>query len=143
MLCNAGKRSSELSKALVPLDAEYLLLLVWSLGKGTPRELRTLYRLVPKCTRIPNVALAWEGPRCPNHLEIPGPNSWNWAVSLAAGTHRGWVPEGAVSPCSGPTSKSIPGETSSSARWFTVEKESANASQVGQERRAAASQGLK
>lgn len=74
---STGKGSSELSKALVPLDAEYLQLLVWSLGKGTPPELRTLYRLMPKCTQVPHVLLAWEGPRCPNHLKIPGPNSWS------------------------------------------------------------------
>lgn len=41
-----------------------------------------------KGTQGLNVPLAWEGPRCPNHLEIPGPNSWSWAVSLAAGTQR-------------------------------------------------------
>ncbi|KAL2299439.1 hypothetical protein Nmel_014095 [Mimus melanotis] len=46
--------SSELSKSFVPLDAEYLQLLVWSFGKGTPPELRTLYRLRPKGTQVPN-----------------------------------------------------------------------------------------
>lgn len=80
MLCNAGKGSSELSKGLVPLDAEYLQLLVWSLGKGIPPELRTLYGPMLKGTQIPKVPLAREGPRCPNYLEapdqIPGAGPW-------------------------------------------------------------------
>lgn len=141
MLCNAGKGSSELSKGLVPLDAEYLQLLVWSLGKGIPPELRTLHRPMLKGTRVPKVPLAWEGSRCPNYLETSGSNSWSWA--LAAGTHRIRGPVEAVSPCSGSSSKSIPGETSSSA-WSVQSGEGKSKGQPGrQERRASASQGLK
>lgn len=65
-------------------------------SKGAPPELGRPYAAMPKSTRVPNVPLAWEGPRCPNPLQIPGPNSHSRALSPAAATRGSRVPEAAV-----------------------------------------------
>lgn len=131
MLCNAGKGSSELSKALVPLDAEYLQLLVWSLGKGTPPELRTLYRLMQKGLGVPKVPLAWEGPRCQttwrSQDQIPGAGLFPWQQGLTgAESQRKQCTPAQAQPVN-------PSQVRQAAQLsrVRVEKESANTSQVG------------
>lgn len=65
-------------------------------GKGNPPELRRTYTPMLNGTRVPHVPLPWERPRCPNHLEIPGPNSCTWALFPAAATRGSGVPEAAA-----------------------------------------------
>ena len=111
-------------------------------GKGKPPELRRTYTSMPKGTRVPNVPLAWEGPRCPNHLEIPGPNSCTWALFPAAATCGSRVPEAAAPAQAQPKSPSQERRAAQLSQ-FRVENKLANANYLGQERRTFASKHTK
>lgn len=111
-------------------------------GKGNPPELRRTYTPMPKGSRVPHVPLPWERPRCPNHLEIPGPNSCTRALFPAAATRGSRVPEAAVPAQAKPKSPSQERRAAQLGR-FRGENELANANHLGQERRTFASRRMK